>query len=175
MKRLVRNSRVKDFGIFVRRSALFFLVLAITFSLFEPGISKVLAESNANKTFNPNYQLAPLPSEKPADKRTITAGGVGGKLLGAVANRTGGVYIARQGARAYVGQSGNIGKRMTQHVAGQKLSPYAAKNSWRIPVVSSQRVRMTYESLIYKALGGKRMPWVANKQVPLKISKWRFR
>lgn len=103
------------------------------------------------------------------------AGGVGGKLLGAVANRTGGVYIARQGARAYVGQSGNIGKRMTQHVAGQKLSPYAAKNSWRIPVVSSQRVRMTYESLIYKALGGKRMPWVANKQVPLKISKWRFR
>jgi hypothetical protein len=29
------------------------------------------------------------------------AGGVGGKLLGAVANRTGGVYIARQGARAY--------------------------------------------------------------------------
>ncbi|MFZ1706604.1 MAG: RHS repeat-associated core domain-containing protein, partial [Candidatus Nanogingivalis sp.] len=103
------------------------------------------------------------------------AGGVGGKLLGAVANRTGGVYIARQGARAYVGQSGNIGKRMTQHVAGQKLSPYAAKNAWRIPVVSSQRVRMTYESLIYKALGGKRMPWVANKQVPLKISKWRFR
>jgi hypothetical protein len=77
VKRLVRNSRVKDFGIFVRRSALFFLVLAITFSLFEPGISKVLAESNANKTFNPNYQLAPLPSEKPADKRTITADDVG--------------------------------------------------------------------------------------------------
>lgn len=26
-----------------------------------------------------------------------------------------------------------------------------------------------------KALGGKRMPWIANKQVPLRISKWRFR
>ena len=51
------------------------------------------------------------------------AGGVGGKLLGAVANRTGGVYIARQGARAYVGQSGNIGKRMTQLLQGRNYLP----------------------------------------------------
>ena len=103
------------------------------------------------------------------------AGGVGGKLMGAVANRVGGVYIARQGARAYVGQSKAIQSRALQHIASKKLSSYAANNSWRIPVVGGQRVRMSVESIAYKALGGKRMPWVANKQVPLKMSKWRFR
>lgn len=71
--------------------------------------------------------------------------------------------------------SGKIAQRMTQHVAAGKLSPYAAKNAWRIPIVGSQRIRMTYESIAYKALGGKRMPWIANKQVPLRINKWRFR
>ena len=38
-----------------------------------------------------------------------------------------------------------------------------------------RRIRMTYESVAYKALGGKRMPWIANKQIPLRTSKWRFR
>lgn len=38
-----------------------------------------------------------------------------------------------------------------------------------------RRIRVTYESIAYKALGEKRMPWIANKQVPLRISKWRFR
>ena len=103
------------------------------------------------------------------------AGGAAGKLLGTVANRVGGVYIARQGARLYVGQSGNIGRRMAQHVAAGKLSPYAAKNSWRFPIIGSQKIRMTYESMAYKALGGKRMPWISNRQVPLNIGKWRFR
>lgn len=102
-------------------------------------------------------------------------GGGAGKLLAGVANRTGGVYVARQGMSLYVGQSAKISKRMAQHVASGKLSSYAARNSWRIPVVGTQRMRMTVESIAYKALGGKRMPWVSNKQVPLKFGKWVFR
>jgi hypothetical protein len=102
------------------------------------------------------------------------AGGAGGKIMGAIANRTGGIYVARAGAKLYVGQSKNIPARMVQHVSKGKLTPYAAKNSWRIPVVGTQRVRMTFESIAYKTLGGKRMPWVANKQIPLKFYKWTF-
>jgi len=74
---VVLNFSVKKTGKFVQRGALFFLALTLTFSLFQPGISQALAESNAKKTFNLDYKLDPLPSEKPSDKRTITADDAG--------------------------------------------------------------------------------------------------
>ena len=62
MKKVVLNFSVKKTGKFVQRGALFFLALTLTFSLFQPGVSQALAESNAKKTFNLDYKLDPLPS-----------------------------------------------------------------------------------------------------------------
>lgn len=77
MKKIVLNFNGRKLGVFVQRGALFFLALTLTFGLFEPGIALALGESNAKKTFNLDYKLAPLPSEKPADKRTITSEDIG--------------------------------------------------------------------------------------------------
>lgn len=77
MKKVALNFSVKKTGKFVQRGALFFLALTLTFSLFQPGVAQALAESNAKKTFNLDYKLDPLPSEKPSDKRTITADDAG--------------------------------------------------------------------------------------------------
>lgn len=47
-----------------QRIALFFIVSVLSFGLIEPGATQVLAESNANKKFNTDYDLKPLESEK---------------------------------------------------------------------------------------------------------------
>lgn len=72
--------KIRAFGVLVRmvhhsnklgqRSALFFCALILTFSLFEPGASQVLAVAAANKTFKTDYKLKPLNSEK----SEVTAG-----------------------------------------------------------------------------------------------------
>lgn len=73
MKKVTLSFSIKKTGRFVQRGALFFLAFALMFSLFEAGASQALAESNAKKVFNLDYQLAPLESAKQSDERTVTA------------------------------------------------------------------------------------------------------
>ena len=48
----------------IQRVALFFVSLALMFSLIEPGFYVAVAESNASKRFNTDFKIAPLESEK---------------------------------------------------------------------------------------------------------------
>lgn len=129
----------------------------------------------ANKAGTKDFKWSGMAKAAVIDGALGAVGGGAGKALGHVAKKTGGVYIARSGSRLYAGQSGNITRRMTQHVASGKLTASAAKNSWKIPVIGSKAVRETYESMIYKSLGTKKAPWLANKVNPRTIKKWRFR
>ncbi|HJP81681.1 MAG TPA: PA14 domain-containing protein [Candidatus Saccharimonadales bacterium] len=47
-----------------RRVIIFSAITALVFGLFEPGASLALAQSNENKTFNTDYDLKPLTSDK---------------------------------------------------------------------------------------------------------------
>lgn len=58
-----------------RRAALFFIVAILGFSLFEPGMSQVLALNNANKEFKLDYDLKPLESDKQESVRDLTEDG----------------------------------------------------------------------------------------------------
>ena len=65
------------FKILSQRMTLFFLALVLTFGLFEPGMTYALQGSSKKTEFNLDYKLAPLPSEKSADKRTVVADDIG--------------------------------------------------------------------------------------------------
>lgn len=62
--------KVKNWKVYTTRTILLFLVLTLSFSLVEPGIATVLAESANTKKFDTNYKLDPLKSAD-AQKQTV--------------------------------------------------------------------------------------------------------
>ena len=70
---LFRGAKFKTKSLF-QRSVLTLLALILLNGLFGPAITMALAESNANKKFDINYDLAPLKSDKQPDgKRALAA------------------------------------------------------------------------------------------------------
>lgn len=80
-----------------------------------------------------------------------------------------GVYIAHTTRmKLYVGQTNNFAVRAAQHARSGKI----LKNSPRIQIpISNKQLRNQWEGIIYKALGGKKAPWLENKIKPPKYRK----
>lgn len=72
MKKITISFDLKKTNIFLRRGALFFLALALVFSLAEPGLNTALAVSEKGKSFNYNYRLNPISSEEQKVRSFIT-------------------------------------------------------------------------------------------------------
>ena len=62
--------KMKNWRVYTTRTILLFLVLTLSFSLIEPGIATVLAESASTKKLDTNYKLDPLKSAD-AQKQTV--------------------------------------------------------------------------------------------------------
>lgn len=73
MKRLTCNLNEVKLSRFIRRGTLFFLIFTLAFTLFEPGMRQVLAESRVANTFNLDYDIAPLRSEDQSEKRSLSS------------------------------------------------------------------------------------------------------
>lgn len=90
----------------------------------------------------------------------------GYKAYRAVSVVRSGVYVARTtSGRLYVGQTVNFSVRAKQHARAGKI----AKNAPRIQIpIRGKQQRNKWEGIIYRALGGKKAPWLENKIKPPK-------
>ena len=77
-----------------------------------------------------------------------------------------GIYdVVTQTGERYVGQSGDITRRLAEHVADEKITKEAADNAIRIGVDGGKDAREIAEQLRIDSYGGKR--FLANKVNPI--------
>lgn len=82
-----------------------------------------------------------------------------------------GVYIARTARmKLYVGQTNNFAVRAAQHARAGKIPRDSPR--LQIPIRAKQQ-RNKWEGVIYRALGGKKAPWLENKIKPPRSKKGR--
>lgn len=65
-----------------------------------------------------------------------------------------GIYVVNSGSGVYVGQSGNIGKRLAQHVPKGKFTQQEVDAAARVAVAGGKTQREIAEQSMIDAMGG---------------------
>lgn len=130
MKKITTGVGFTNINKYVQRSALFFLALALVFGLAEPGLKTALAVSVKDKSFNYDYRLNPLSSEKQTIDTPLTEQAGEPLSTPRVANPKGRKYEEVKERTAFSSTYvNNDGSRTMEY--GTKQQNYSEGNNWK--------------------------------------------
>jgi len=73
--------------------------------------------------------------------------------------------VTTKAGQTYVGQSGNVSRRLAEHVADGKITQSAANNATKFEVLGGKTSREVAEQRVIDARGG--LPSLANRENPV--------